>query len=128
MRSRSSDSDEDLEFDKDEGMKECENSNLALFLTRRQFKQNEIRFSNAYDHFLLNRFPVSEVLSVVEEIMTSCKPFFSQFFQMKYKIDGTGSSRKLSLTSDHEQILKNIEKLVFTILKEIVIQYSSIYR
>jgi len=57
----SSDSDTDLEFDRDDESKKCTDSNLTLFLTRRQFKQAEVRFSNAYDHFLINLFPVSEV-------------------------------------------------------------------
>lgn len=45
--------------DIEENSIDCSSSKLAIFITRLNFKQSDMRFSNAYDHFLINPFPVS---------------------------------------------------------------------
>lgn len=37
-------------------------SKISIYVTRNQFKHSDVRFSNAYDHFMLTPFSVSNVL------------------------------------------------------------------
>lgn len=55
-----SDSEDELLMESDDKLEENlgRRSKIAVLLTRRQFKHSYIRFSNAYDHFLFNKFPV----------------------------------------------------------------------
>lgn len=55
-----SDSEDDLSLESDDKLEQYHGrrSKIAIFLTRSQFKQSYVRFSNAYDHFLINKFAV----------------------------------------------------------------------
>lgn len=46
--------------DVDDGLIDFSLSKISIYVTRNQFKHSDIRFSNAYDHFMLNTFTVSD--------------------------------------------------------------------
>ncbi|XP_065212639.1 general transcription factor 3C polypeptide 1 [Planococcus citri] len=54
------DSDDDLAVKLDEELEKYhgKRSKLSVFVTRAQFKQSHARFSNAYDHYLINKFSI----------------------------------------------------------------------